>query len=111
MNEDLGEIDIESSNSGPIKKATILSPGAFYNKLPSLSLPTGAGRANGKILAGSNSIGKISNIVTSESGFDYINPPDFFIPLYVVIKNPSGSFSLGETITSLPQSIPFRKKC
>jgi len=109
LNEDLGEIDIESSNTGAIKKATILSPGAFYNKLPILSLPTGAGRANGKILAGSKSIGEITSIVTSESGFDYVNPPDFFIPLYMVIKTASGAFSLGETITSLPQSIRLER--
>jgi hypothetical protein len=43
--------------------------------------------------------------VTSESGFGYINPPYFFTPLSVVIKNPSGNFLVGETITSLPQSI------
>ena len=109
LSEELGDIDIESSNSGAIKKATLLSGGAFYSKLPICSLPTGAGRANGKILAASNSIGRITNIVTSESGFDYINPPYFFVPLSVVIKNPSGNFLTGETITSLPQSIRLER--
>lgn len=109
LDENLNEIDIESSNSGAIKKATLISGGNFYNKLPTLSLPTGSGRSGGKLLAASTSIGRITNIVTSESGFNYVNPPYFFTPLSFIIKNPSGNFLVGETISSLPQSIRLER--
>ena len=109
LNEHLGDFDIETSNSGAIKKTTLLSGGSFYKKLPVLSLPTTGQRANGKILAASDSIGRITSIVTSESGFGYDNPPYFFVPRSMVIKNPSGNFLTGETITSLPQTIRLER--
>jgi hypothetical protein len=109
LNEHLGDFDIETSVSGAIKKVTLLSGGSFYKKLPILSLPTTGQRANGKILAASDSIGKITSVVTSESGFGYDNPPYFFVPRSMVIKNPSGSFLNGETITSLSQTIRLER--
>lgn len=105
LSESLGELDIETSNSGPIKKVTVINGGFFYNRLPKVSLPTGAGRTGGKVLAESNDIGTISSIVVPESGFNYINPPNLQIPTYAVIKNPSGNFIVGESIVSLPQKL------
>jgi len=97
------ELDIETSNTGAIVTVDILYGGDFYKTLPVLSLPTNNGRTGGKLLATSTTIGRITKIIVPDFGIDYINPPKVITPLYAVIKNPTGLFLVGETVSALPQ--------
>jgi hypothetical protein len=105
LTETSHEMDVETSDTGAIVTINILYGGDFYKRLPLLSLPTGDGRANGKLLATSTTIGRITKVIVPDFGINYINPPRVAQPLYSIIQNPTGLFVVGETVTSLPQML------
>ena len=110
LQENLDQIDNEESNSGGLKKITLLNKGNFYSKLPVASLPSGEGRANGKVLAVSKDIARITKVIIPDNGIDYLTPPLVKPPLYMVVKNPSGDFAGGDTVELLPQSLMLEEQ-
>lgn len=110
LQENLDQIDNEESDAGGLKKITLLNKGNFYNKLPIASLPTGEGRANGKVLAVSKDIARITKVIIPDNGIDYLTPPLVKPPLYMVVKNPTGDFAGGDIVELLPQSLMLEEQ-
>ena len=106
LQENNFDIDLqEASDEGAIKSITVLTPGAFYDRLPSLSLPTTGNRAGGKVVATSTTIGKLRKIELSRFGIDYKVPPIASVPAIAVLQNITGSFNQGDTVTLSAQSL------
>ena len=99
------DIDLqEAPEEGAIKQVTVLTGGAFYDRLPTLTPPTGGNRAGAKVVATSTSIGKLRKIELSRFGIDYKVPPIASVPAIAVLQNITGSFNAGDTVTLSPQS-------
>jgi hypothetical protein len=96
---------------GGIKEIKLLSGGNFYTKLPRVLPPTlpavtpPATTGGAVLLAVSNSIGRITKLNVPTFGLDYENPPNGLPPAYMVMKNVSTEFSIGEILRGAPQSI------
>lgn len=103
-------INEQASTSGPIKSINLISGGDFYKTLPEITIgPLNSHNgSNAKLLATSNTIGKIVKIEPSII-VDIINDP--YRPLYSNLINrfitlgKSGNFIQDETLTILPQKI------
>ena len=99
------DVDLqEAPEEGAIKQVTVLTGGAFYDRLPVLSPPTGGNRAGAKVVATSTSIGKLRKIELSRFGIDYKVPPIASVPAIAVLQNVTGSFNAGDSITLNAQS-------
>ena len=89
---------------GGIKEIKLLSGGNFYTKLPRVIPPTlpavtpPATTGGAVLLAVSNSIGRITKLNVPTFGLDYENPPNGLPPAYMVMKNVSTEFSIGEIL-------------
>ena len=105
LQENNFDIDLqEAPEEGAIKQVTVLTGGAFYDRLPTLSLPTGGNRSGGKVVATSTSIGKLRKIELSRFGIDYKVPPIASVPAISILQNVTGSFNAGDTVTLSAQS-------
>ena len=105
LQENNFDIDLqEAPDEGAIKQVTVLTGGAFYDRLPTLTLPTGGNRSGGKVVATSTSIGKLRKIELSRFGIDYKVPPIASVPAIAVLQNITGSFNAGDTVTLNAQS-------
>ena len=99
------DIDLqEAPEEGAIKQVTVLTGGAFYDRLPVLSPPTGGNRTGAKVVATSTSSGKLRKIELSRFGVDYKVPPIASVPAIAVLQNVTGSFNAGDTVTLNAQS-------
>jgi hypothetical protein len=96
---------------GGITGVKLLSGGNFYTKLPLVSGPTlppvipPATTGGAVLLAVSDNIGRITKLNIPSFGLDYENPPNGIPPAYVIMKNVSPEFSIGEILRGAPQSI------
>jgi len=105
LQENNFDIDLqEASDEGSIKSISVLTPGAFYDRLPSLTLPTTGNRTGGKVVATSTTIGKLRKIELSRFGIDYKVPPIASVPAIAVLQNVTGTFNQGDTVTLTAQS-------
>jgi|TARA_B100001093_G_scaffold498611_1_gene546922 hypothetical protein len=105
LQENNFDIDLqEAPEEGAIKQVTVLTGGAFYDRLPTLTLPTGGNRTGGKVVATSTSIGKLRKIELSRFGIDYKVPPIASVPAISILQNVTGSFNAGDTVTLTAQS-------
>jgi hypothetical protein len=96
---------------GGITGIKLLSGGNFYTKLPLVSAPTlppvlpPATTGGAVLLAISDNIGRITKINIPTFGLDYENPPNGIPPAYLVMRNVSPEFSIGEILRGAPQTI------
>ena len=108
----ISEVDAQ----GGIKAVKLLSGGNFYTKLPLVSGPTlppvppPATTGGAVLLAVSDNIGKITKLNVPTFGLDYENPPNGIPPAYMVMKNVSPEFSIGEVLRAAPQSISLESE-
>ena len=99
------DIDLqEAPDEGAIKSIAVLTGGAFYDRLPTLTLPTSGNRAGGKVVATSTTIGKLRKIELSRFGIDYKVPPIASVPAIAILQNVTGSFNAGDTVTLTAQT-------
>lgn len=103
----ISEVDVQ----GGIKAVKLLSGGNFYTKLPLVSPPVlppvvpPATTGGAVLLAVSDNIGKITKLNIPTFGLDYENPPNGIPPAYMVMKNVSPEFSIGEIVRGAPQTV------
>lgn len=93
----------EVDQLGGIKRVKLLSGGNFYTKLP-LAIPPNTG-TGANLLAISKDIGKITKLNVPSFGLDFENPPNGIAPAYIVMKDISTEFSIGEIVRAAPQSV------
>ena len=102
LQEDRSQFDIESATTGGIRGIRIITGGAYYRKLPIITATGGTGA---KLLAIGEDIGRITKIGITNPGTGYETSPVSTFPNNIVIRDVTGSFSVGDTITSLTQTL------
>ena len=95
--ENLGE----TAESGSIQKIHISDGGGAYTDIPTLGITTTTG-TGAKIVAVTDDIGAITEINVQDSGFAYsiTNPPEMTPQAHFVLKDVSGTFTSGNTLTT-----------
>ena len=96
------QIDIETATTGGIKSIQMINPGAYYRKLPIVSATGGTGA---KIIAVGPEIGRVTNVGVTNPGVGYDTAPIAVFPTNFVVKNISGAFAIGDSITVLTQTL------
>ena len=102
LSESRDQFDIETATTGGIKAVQLINPGAYYRKLPIVSATGGSGA---KILAVGPEIGRVTKVGVTNPGVGYDTAPIAVFPTNFVVKNITGSFSIGDTLTALPQTL------
>ena len=82
-------------------KITITDGGNGYSKLPTLTITSTSG-TGAKLLANTTDIGRANGIEIKDSSFDLdsSNPPDVTFKANFIVKDPSGTFASGNTLTT-----------
>ena len=96
--------DAPGSNAnerGSITDIRLINGGFGYTKLPTVSSISTSSGSGGKVLPVSNSgIGSIKDVEITNFGFNYSSAPTFSAFRHAVIKDISGTFSIGDALTS-----------
>jgi hypothetical protein len=92
------------SGDGDITKITVTDPGYGYGLLPSVTVRTGYGNG-ANVLATTTDIGRISSINITNPGFSYTESPTSEARASFIIKDITGVFAVGDTLTSHTGSI------
>ena len=87
------------SGDGDITKITVTDPGYGYGLLPSVTVRTGYGNG-ANVLATTTDIGRISSINITNPGFSYTESPTSEARASFIIKDITGVFAVGDTLTS-----------
>ena len=90
------------SESGAIQKVFVSNGGGQgYTKLPTVSVTSTSGE-NAVLSATTENIGAVKSIKINDGGFNYVsgNPPDATFRAHFVLKDVSGTFANGNTLTS-----------
>lgn len=86
---------------GSITDIRLINGGFGYTKLPTVSSISTSSGSGGKVLPVSNSgIGSIKDVEITNFGFNYSSAPTFSAFRHAVIKDISGTFSIGDALTS-----------
>ena len=91
----------ETAENGSIQKVHISDGGGAYTDIPTLSITTTSG-TGAKIVGVTDNIGAITEVKIQDSGFAYSesNPPEMTPQAHFVLKDVSGTFTSGNTLTS-----------
>ena len=90
-----------ASESNEITDVRMVARGAGYSKLPIVTGITTANGSGAKLLASSNSgIGGIGSFEFTNSGFNYNSPPTLIPFRHAILKDISGTFVAGASLTS-----------
>ena len=95
--ENLGD----TAENGSIQKIHISDGGGAYTDIPTLSITTTSG-TGAKIVGVTDDIGAITEVNVQDSGFAYsvTNPPEMTPQAHFVIKDVTGTFTSGNTLTT-----------
>ena len=95
--ENLGD----TAENGSIQKIHISDGGGAYTDIPTLSISTTSG-TGAKIVGVTDDIGAITEVNVQDSGFAYsvTNPPEMTPQAHFVIKDVTGTFTSGNTLTT-----------
>ena len=90
-----------SSEKGSITDVRLINGGFGYTKLPTVSSISSSSGSGGKVLPVSNAgIGSIKDVEITNFGFNYSSAPSFTAFRHAVIKDITGTFSVGDALTS-----------
>ena len=87
------------SGAGDITKISVTEPGDGYGLLPTVTVRTRYGNG-ANVLATTTDIGRIDSINISNPGFSYTEPPTAESRANFIIKDITGIFAVGDTLTS-----------
>lgn len=102
LQENRSQFDIEDAVTGGIKSIELLTGGYYYRKLP---IVTATGGTGAKLLAVGPEIGRVTKLGVTNPGVNYDTAPIAIFPSNAVVKNITGTFSIGDVITVLPQTL------
>jgi len=94
------------TGSGDITDVRIINDGTNYRSLPTITISSSGG-SGASIISYGSEIGRILNLKIIESGSQYQlspTPPTLTLPGYILIKDLSSNFLIGETISGLDSS-------
>ena len=95
----LEEETIDTSEIGAIKRIAIIKNGAGYTKLPTISSTSTEG-INAVLFATSTDIGQVLAADLRDGGFNYEESPKSSFTGNFVLKNVTGSFAAGNSLTT-----------
>ena len=98
----LEEATFETQNEATsIRKVQVTNGGGGYSKLPNLSVVSGSGQG-ASILANTKDIGRTESIEIRDGSFnlDSSNPPDVTFQAHFILKDVTGTFVSGNTLTT-----------
>jgi len=102
LSEDRYQFDLENVTTGGIKAVSLLTGGFYYRKLPIVSSTGGTGA---KLIAVGDGIGRVTKVGITNPGARYETAPIALFPYNIVVKNITGSFAIGDTISVLTQTM------
>jgi hypothetical protein len=89
---------------GSITKISVTDPGYGYSLLPTITIRSRLGNG-ANVLATTTDIGRISSINVTNPGFSYIESPTSEARANFIIKDITGVFAVGDTLTSHTGSV------
>ena len=94
---------------GEITKVTILDDGNGYTSLPSISVTRSVAdpsATNADLIAISKSgVGSVKDVTITNYGLEYTGDPKVTFNKKLIIANPTGNYTIGDTLTSFTGSI------
>ena len=87
------------SGSGDITKVTVNKGGQGYSLLPTATVISQYG-ANAKVFATTQDIGRVESVNVTNAGFNYSETPTSELRANFLIKDISGTFSVGDALTA-----------
>jgi len=102
LQEDRSQFDIETATTGGIRAVKLITGGAYYKRLPVISVSGGTGA---KLLVVGDGVGRVTRIGITNPGVGYQTSPIGIFPHNIIVKNITGTFAAGDTITILPQTL------
>ena len=94
-----------ASEAGEITDVRMVAKGAGYSKLPVVTSITTANGSGAKLLAASSSgIGGVESFGITNQGIDYTSVPTIIPFRHAIIKDITGTFVVGDTLT-IPEGI------
>ena len=95
--------------AGQITKVTVLDDGNGYTSLPSITIGTNENPTSGsgaELIALSNSgVGSVKDVTITNYGLEYTGAPTVTFNKKLIIKNASGNYTIGDTLTSFTGTI------
>ena len=90
-----------SAEKGSITDIRLINGGFGYTKLPTVSSISTTSGSGGKVLpVSTGGIGSIKDVEITNFGFNYSSAPTFTAFRHAVIKDITGTFSVGDALTS-----------
>jgi hypothetical protein len=102
LSEQRDQFDLENVTTGGIKAVSLLTGGFYYRKLPIVSATGGTGA---KLIATGNGIGRVTRVGITNPGARYETAPIALFPYNIVVKDITGTFTVGDSISVLPQTM------
>ena len=98
-----------ANEAGQITKVTILDDGNGYTSLPSITIGTDENPTSGsgaELIALSNSgVGSVKDVTITNYGLEYTGAPTVTFNKKLIIKNASGNYTIGDSLTSFTGTI------
>ena len=95
--------------AGQITKVTVLDDGNGYTSLPSITIGTNDNPTSGtgaELIALSNSgVGSVKDVTITNYGLEYTGAPTVTFNKKLIIKNATGNYTIGDTLTSFTGTI------
>jgi hypothetical protein len=102
LSETRDHFDLENVTTGGIKAVSLLTGGYYYKKLPIVSSTGGTGA---RLIAVGDGIGRVTRVGITNPGARYETAPIAVFPYNIVVKDITGSFAAGDTISVLSQTM------
>jgi hypothetical protein len=102
LSENRDHFDLENITTGGIKAVSLLTGGYYYKKLPIVSSTGGTGA---RLIAVGDGIGRVTRVGITNPGARYETAPIAVFPYNIVVKDITGSFAAGDTISVLSQTM------
>ena len=98
-----------AAEAGQITKVTILDDGNGYTSLPSIGVTRSVANpsaTNADLIAISKSgVGSVKDVTITNYGLEYTGDPKVTFNKKLIIANPTGNYTIGDTLTSFTGSI------
>ena len=94
-----------ASEAGQITKVTITNKGNGYTSLPSVSVTTSTGSGAELIALSESGVGRVLDVKITNYGLEYTAAPKVTFNRKVIVKNATGNFTIGDTLTTFSGSI------
>ncbi len=94
-----------ASEAGQITKVTVTNKGNGYTSLPSVTINTSTGSGANLIALSQSGVGRVLDVKITNYGLEYTATPKITFNRKIIVKNATGNFTIGDTLTTFSGSI------